>query len=230
MIYVYLRHCYYSKLQEMPSRERPDWWDKEKVFDNFKNTLNKDTTQYKIIYDEHHGKIEDTFLKSESDVHIINCGGEAKSFIETLKYIQKQNHKADDIIYFLEDDYIHRPSWDKLIQEAFDLNVDYVTLYDHGDKYWDFYADLRTKVLHTKSSHWMATPSTTNTFAVKYSTLIKDLVIHTKHSTNVEPSADHQKFLELARSGRVLISSIPGHSTHCHKHTLSPCIDWKNYL
>ena len=229
-INVYLRHCYYSKIQESPGKQRPSWWDKEKVFQNFKNTLNPETTNYTLIYDEHYGKIEDTFLSQEENVHIINAGGEAKSFIETLKYIQTQNHSPEDIIYFLEDDYVHRPNWDKILMEGFELGIDYVTLYDHGDKYMDFYSEFRTKVLHSKSSHWMATPSTTNTFAVKYSTLMKDFSVHHKYSTGVEPSADHQKFLELAQKGRVLVSSIPGYSTHCQNDLLSPCIDWEKFL
>lgn len=229
-INVYFRHCYHSKLQEHPSRERPHWWNKEKVFQNFKNTLNPETTNYTIVYDEHYGKIEDTFLYQEPNVYIIDSGGEAKSFIETLNLIKNTNHKKEDIIYFLEDDYIHRPDWDKILLEGFELGADYVTLYDHGDKYTEFYRDFRTKVLYTKSSHWMATPSTTNTFAVNYSTLINDFEIHTKYSTGVEPSEDHQKFLELSQIGRILVSSIPGYSTHCHQHILAPCIDWEKYL
>jgi hypothetical protein len=47
---------------------------------------------------------------------------------------------------------------------------------------------------------------------------------------NTEPTLDHQKFLELAQNGRVLISSIPGYSTHAQQDLLSPCIDWKTYL
>ncbi len=230
MIYVYLRHCFYSKIQESPGKQRPEWWDKEKVFQNFKNTLNPETTNYTIIYDEHYGKIENTFLSQEKNARIINCGGEAKSFLETLKYIQTQNYNANDIIYFLEDDYVHRPNWDQILMEGFDLGADYVTLYDHGDKYMEFYSEFRTKILHSKSSHWMATPSTTNTFAMKYSTLIKDFSIHTKYSMNTEPTLDHQKFLKLAQNGRVLISPIPGYSTHCQEDLLSPCIDWKTYL
>ena len=93
-IEVFLRHCYTSKVN-LSGANRPDWWDKEKVFQNFKNTLNPETTKYTIIYDEHYGKIEDTFLSQEKNTHIINCGGEAKSFIETLRYIQTQNHSHD---------------------------------------------------------------------------------------------------------------------------------------
>ena len=53
-INVYLRHCYYSMIQESPGKQRPEWWDKEKVFQNNKNTLNPETTNYTIIYDEHY--------------------------------------------------------------------------------------------------------------------------------------------------------------------------------
>ena len=228
-IEVFLRHCYYSHLQ-YSSHNRPDWWDKEKVFQNFKNTINPETTNYTIIYDEHHGKREDTFLNEEKNVYEIDCGKESESFCRTLDYILSQNFDDDTIIYFLEDDYVHHPGWDKVLIDGFTLPIDYVTLYDHGDKYQEMYKDFMTKVLHTKLSHWMPTPSTTNTFAVKFKTLKEDYEIQKKWSTNYEPSADHAKFIELNQRGRNLISSIPGYSTHAHKKFSSPCIDWSAYL
>jgi hypothetical protein len=105
-----------------------------------------------------------------------------------------------------------------------------VTLYDHGDKYQEMYKDFMTKVLHTELSHWMPTPSTTNTFAVKMKTLKEDYIIQKKWSVGYEPSADHAKFIELNQRGKNLISSIPGYSTHCQKEFLAPCIDWEKYL
>ena len=230
MIEVFLRHCYYSQLQEQSNKERPDWWNKEKVFHNFKNTLNPETTNYTIIYDEYYGKIENTFLSQEKDVHIISAGGEAKSFIMTLDYILSQNFDDDTIIYFLEDDYVHRPEWDIILQEGFTLPVSYVTLYDHRDKYTEMYADLMSKILITNHSHWKPVPSTTQTFAVKFKTLKEDKEIHQKYSTNTEPSQDHTKFLELNQRGKHLISCLPGYSTHSVKEWISPCINWETYL
>jgi len=229
-IEVFLRHCYYSKIQEQPNKERPDWWNKEKVFENFKNTLNAETTNYTIIYDEHYGKIEDTFLSSEENVHIINAGGEAKSFLRTIEYILSKDFDDETIIYFLEDDYVHRPNWDIILQEGFELPVSYVTLYDHRDKYTEMYADLMSKILVTKNSHWKPVPSTTNTFATKFKTLKEDKRIHYQYSMNTEPTLDHQKFLELNQKGRYLISCLPGYSTHSVKEWISPCIDWSQYL
>lgn len=228
-IEIFLRHCYFSHLQ-YSSHNRPDWWDKEKVFENFKRTINPETTNYTIIYDKHYGEISETFLRDEKNVYEIDCGKESLSFCETLNYILSQDFDDETIIYFLEDDYVHRPGWDEVLIDGFNLPVDYVTLYDHGDKYQEMYEDFRTKVLHTELSHWMPTPSTTNTFAVKFKTLKEDYKIQKKWSTNYEPSADHAKFIELNQRGRNLISCIPGYSTHCHKHNLSPCIDWEKYL
>lgn len=229
-IQVFLRHCYYSKIQEAPNKDRPDWWDKEKVFQNFKKTLNKKTTDYTVIYDEHYGKIEDTFLREETNVHIINAGGEAKSFLSTLNFVLGKNFDDDTIIYFVEDDYVHRPKWDVILQEGFELPVSYVTLYDHKDKYSSMYNDLMSKILITQNSHWKPVPSTTNTFATKYKTLKEDERVHIQYSTNTEPSLDHQKFLQLNQRGKYLVSCLPGYSTHCVKEWVSPCIDWEKYL
>lgn len=227
-IEVFLRHCYTSKVN-LSGANRPEWWDKQKVFENFKNTSNPETTNHTIIFDEFYGKQENTFLKDENTIKT-NCGKESLSFIETLDYTLSQNFDDDTIIYFLEDDYVHKPKWDKVLMDGFNLPAQYVTLYDHGDKYQEMYSDFMTKVLITKYSHWMPIPSTTNTFAVKFKTLKEDQNIHRYFSTGFEPSADHGKFLELHRRGRNLISCIPGYSTHSHKDFLSPCIDWSTYL
>lgn len=229
-IEVFLRHCYYSKIQEQPNKERPEWWNKEKVFENFKNTLNSQTTNYTIVYDEFYGKINDTFLAEEPNVHLINAGGEAKSFLQTMNYVLQQNFDDETIIYFLEDDYLHRPNWDVILQEGFNLPISYVTLYDHRDKYTEMYSDLMSKILITQNSHWKPVPSTTNTFATKFKTLKEDKIIHFQFSTNVEPTADHQKFIRLNQEGKYLISCLPGYSTHCVKEWISPCIDWSQYI
>jgi hypothetical protein len=49
-IEVFLRHCYYSKLQELPDRTRPKWFNKIKVFENFKKTINPKLVKLLFIY------------------------------------------------------------------------------------------------------------------------------------------------------------------------------------
>ena len=232
-IEVFIRHCYYSKLGELPDRVRPFWYNKTQVFENFKNTLNPNLVNYTIVYDEFYGSIDKTFLAKEKNVKIIKCGSECDSFLETLNTIQSQNFDDEQIIYLLEDDYIHRSGWCDIMLEGFNLKSDYLTLYDF-DRMSQEYS---CKIFTTPSSHWREVPVTTNTFACKYKTLIEDMKIHQKYSINgvkeqegFHFSRDYDKFWELHRQKRYLISPMPGWSTHCDKNAISPVIDWKKIM
>jgi hypothetical protein len=243
-IEVFIRHCYYSKLQELPDRTRPSWFNKIKVFENFKNTLNPDLVNYTIVYDEFYGGIDKTFLAKEKNVEIIKCGSETDSFLKTLEIIQSKNLSDDTIAYLLEDDYLHRPGWCDIMLEGFNINSHYLTLYD-----FDFFIakGYLCEIFTTPSSHWRAVPATTNTFACKYKTLLEDLEIHQKYSDkniwipeltseNLEEdsgyyfSKDYDKFWELQRQHKYLISPIPGWSTHCDSNHISPVMDWKRII
>jgi hypothetical protein len=41
----------------------------------------------------------------------------------------------DEIIYFVENDYIHRPNSSKIIEEGVNLGATFISLYDNPDKY-----------------------------------------------------------------------------------------------
>ena len=233
-IEVFLRHCYYSKLQELPDRTRPRWFNKIKVFENFKNTLDPKLVNYTIVYDEFYGPIEKTFLSNEQNVEIIKCGSETDSFLQTLDIVQSKNFDDDTIIYFLEDDYLHRPGWSKVLLEGFALNIPYLTLYD-----FDFFIakGFLCEIFVTPSSHWRVVPATTNTYACKYKTLIEDLEIHKKYSINGIKeeegyyfSKDYDKFWELQEQQRYIISPMPGWSTHCDANHISPIINWEQVM
>lgn len=253
-IHVFLRHCYYSKLQELPTRNRPVWFDKEKIFENFKNTIDSDLANYTIVYDEHFGKIEDTFLKNEKNVEIINCGKETTSFLQTLDIIQSKKFHDNKIVYLLEDDYLHRPNWCRVLVEGFNIkqfNIDYITLSDFEFLYG---FEEYNKLLYTKSTHWKSSWGTTNTFAARYKTLKEDFDVHQYYSQNpCIPKLDGEKMVEhefsidfdkfanlLDKRQRLLISPIPGYATHCQYGNcqygkeiadhLSPCIRWEDYL
>ena len=233
-IEVFLRQCYYSKLQELPDRIRPKWFNKIKVFENFKNTLNPDLVNYTIIYDEFYESIDKTHLGLEKNVEIINCGSECDSFLKTLEIIQSRNFHGDQIIYFLEDDYLHKPNWCDMILEGFTLNPSYLTLYD-----FDFFIQkgYLSEIFITNNSHWRVVPATTNTFACRYKTLMDDLKIHKHYSIHgvkeedgFHFSKDYEKFWELANQKKYTISPMPGWSTHCDANHLSPIIDWKEVI
>lgn len=159
----------------------------------------------------------------------IEEGSEAGSFLKLLEIVEKMDLAPNTILYFLEDDYLHRKGWVDALFEAFSLRVDYVTLYDHRDKYIN-YPNLLSKIYTTKSCHWRTTPSTTNTYAMLFGTLKQDLSIHRRFSIGRKVTADHDKFCFLKKKGATLISSMPGFSTHVDPEFLSPCIDWQTLL
>ena len=140
-------------------------------------------------------------------------------------------------VYFLEDDYLHRPDACKILMEGLTI-ADYVTLYDHPDKYVNATepegnVEVRgggedTKVILTPSSHWKFTNSTTMTFAVTTGTLLKDKKIwHDFLLKREVPMYDYEVFACLRKkSGRTIASPIPGYSTHCEIKFLTPLINW----
>lgn len=232
MINIYLRHAYFSPNSTIPNRKRPEWFDKIKIFNNFVNLLDLDC-KVTIVYDSHFGDNSEVLFNiiGVRDIGIkkINCGTEAASFLETMEIIKSDNLSDDEIVYFLEDDYLHRPGWLKALKEGVEISH-YVSLYDHLDKYLH-YPGLKSELFLTESSHWRTTPSTCNTYACKMRWLREDWGIHREYSVhnNGGISNDNGKFIHLGNIGRRLITSIPGYSTHCDL-LQSPLVDWRAML
>jgi hypothetical protein len=227
MIRIFQRHCNFST--QSAHKPRPDWFDREKIFDSFISTLDE-RVDYTAFHDSGNGNIEDHFLNNKDVKKVSMLGGnDAQSFLNVLNYVAGQGYDDNDIIYFLEDDYLHKSGWIDIMLEGFNyIGADYYTLYDHPDKYYlPMYEDLQSKIIVTPSVHWRTTPSTTNTYACKLETLKKHFPIHVKSCDLIEKwTKDHDKFTELWGIGSNLISCIPGYSTHVEGNMLSPIIDW----
>ena len=101
-----------------------------------------------------------------------------------LYEIALQIGKDDDLFYFIEDDYLHLPQAPAAIEEGLRY-FDYVTLYDHPDKYKlskmpiNPYAKRNrysesTEVIEGPTQWWRTSNSTTMSFAVTGKTLKAD--------------------------------------------------------
>ena len=227
MIRIFQRHCNFST--QSANKPRPEWFNREKIFDSFLSTLD-DRVDYTAFHDSGNGSIKDHFLNNKEVNKITKFGGnDAQSFLNLLNYVIEQDYKEEDIIYFVEDDYLHKEGWINILLEGFEMiGADYYTLYDHPDKYsLPMYENLTSKVITTPSTHWRTTPSTTNTYACTMGTLKKHINIHIKYCDLVEKwTKDHDKFTHLWNEGSNLISCIPGYSTHVEGNMLSPTINW----
>lgn len=119
----------------------------------------------------------------------------------------------DDVVYFCEDDYLHRHNSPEIIMEGI-KRAEYVTLYDHPDKYTRHYnGGEYSKVIKTKSTHWRYTASTCMTFASTVKTLREDKDVWMKYTEGDHPH-DHFIFTELGKKGRRLAVPIPGYACH----------------
>ncbi len=181
---------------------------------------------------------------SKFNVKIIETAlGNAKSWRFCADYAVK-NFSENETVYFVEDDYLHLPNAPFIINEGIEI-ADYVTLYDHPDKYINkseggnpfvINNGENTKVYISKSTHWKETNSTTMTFATKVKTLKSDKSIWWA-KTKISPR-DFEAFNRLGGRGslsnilfgkrRKLISSIPGYSTHIEVAFLTPLVNWQS--
>ena len=146
----------------------------------------------------------------------IECGAmgsESLSFLKALDIARTEPWDDNDTIVFLEDDYAVSPLWNYFLREGLDF-ADYVSLYDHPDKYSLSYASVPCILYKGIRKHWRTTPSTTNSYACKRLTLLKDFNIHSKFSENVPVTNDHGKFLDLWANGRSLVTCIPSAWSH----------------
>jgi hypothetical protein len=230
-IHVFHLHCNFSELSK--NKLRPEWFNREKIFDSLISTLDN-RINYTAFHDSGNGSIEEHFLHKKNVKKISQSGGSgAHSFLNLLNYVIEQKFKDDDIIYFLEDDYLHKPGWIDILIEGFEyIEADYLTLYDHPNKYYQGMWDkLPSHLLVTPSTHWRTTVSTTNTYACRFKTLKQHFDIHVQYCNLIEKWVkDHDKFTHLWNIGSNLISCIPGYSAHVEENMLSPITNWQSIL
>jgi hypothetical protein len=173
---------------------------------------------------------------TRSSIEYVSIGHGAGTF--NLALDEALTLDDDEIVYFIENDYLHKPNSQKILEEGFNLGASFISLYDHPDKYLspnrggNPYCEggaEDTRVYLTDNCHWKITNSTTMTFASKVSTLKRIEEILRKHTDTTHPN-DFSMFLELRENNELLITPIPGYSTHGETAWLSPLTNWKDYV
>jgi hypothetical protein len=223
---VFSRQAFFSTISHR--KKRIPGFSHEKCYLNLLETFDFKRANLTFFFDRAKGPLSEHFLKNEKNVIEIQEGTEAGSFLRLLDHVSRLELHPETVLYFVEDDYLHCPGWLDVLLEGLAI-ADYATLYDHKDKYF-LYPDLTSRIFAGPTCHWRTTPSTTNTFALRFKTLLRDLPIHRKFSMDRAISSDHEKFCQLQAEGAMLVSPMPGWSTHAEPEFASPCIDWEKYL
>jgi len=154
----------------------------------------------------------------------------------------------DDIVYFVENDYIHLPGSPEIIEEGFKLGTSYISLYLHPDKFIppfqggnpevDYDGGYMTRIYRGKTQLFGMFNSTTMTFAAKVKTLKDDEDILRKWTSEKHPN-DFQMFLELREKGSILLCPLNTFSTHGETNWLAPLYkvtpenlveEWKTHI
>jgi hypothetical protein len=238
-IHIFYRHVHqkHNARSRDPNKHRPSWFDYEKCFLNLLSTINssiyKDRLSLNIIYDgtELDFKNDFLFAVSNSDqtvplrILLADAGSNQASWRVAMGVALDTVKSDEDILYFLENDYLHLHGWiEKIVEfDKSNLNFDYISLYDHKDKYfYEMYSELNSKLYVLDTQHWRTSPSTCGTFLVKRKTFAEDYPFWFREVQ------DHFQFQELfEKKGRILLTPVPGLATHCMEGYLSPTINWE---
>ncbi|MFN7835478.1 MAG: hypothetical protein ACK5NY_06795 [Burkholderiaceae bacterium] len=240
-IHLYYRHVHIKAdaFSRDPNKARPAWFSHERCFRNLLQTIRLDPrgaqVKITIVYD---GSTDDFmsdfvagyYANQEYGIQLqfIQGGSDKNSFLITLAMARGAAVPGTDIIYLLENDYMHAPGWVSKVLELYDtgLSFDIVSLYDHADKYMAaMYPTLTAQIVHTRTHHWRTAPSTCASFMLEKSKFDRDYDVLAAGLT------DYYFFSRLVgERGRILLTPLPGLATHSMEGYLSPAVEWENYV
>lgn len=227
---------------------KPDYINNENCLKNALEVFPTKLYSWTIIADNISEDTNNMIQKHISRDHIFytEVGHGAGTFNIALD--EALTYNDDDIVYFIENDYIHLPNSGKIIGEGIKLGAPYVTLYLHPDKFIppqfggnpevDSEGGYTTKLYRGETEIWGMFNSTTMTFASTVKNLKKDEEILRKWTSGTHPN-DFQMFLDLRTNGKPLLCPINTYSTHGETNWLAPLYkvkkenleeEWKTHL
>lgn len=142
-------------------------------------------------------------------LHITSLGHNGSFFHQVT--IATQTLDDDDYVYLIEDDYLHREGAQHALEEGLQ-HFDYVTLYDHPDKYGAFegisnpyargtFLSEPTRIWKGSHAIWRTSNSTTLSFACQVKTLKNDQAIWLGRFNRERKAKDFYSWLLLTRPG-----------------------------
>ena len=123
-LHIFYRHVHIKseKRSRDPSKRRPEWFSYEKCFRNLLQTIRLDplasNVKLLVVYDGDMEDFRDDFISNyyanESlgiKLQFIQGGSEPNSNLITLFIARSAEILPNDLIYFLENDYMHQVGW-----------------------------------------------------------------------------------------------------------------------
>jgi hypothetical protein len=249
VIHIYYRH---ASMRVLGARSRPNWFSYARCFNNLIETsadaFMTGRAVLNVVYDGSEADFEtnDVYplyqqakvagFKVTPEVRFISGGDQRKAWRACLELVNQDIEsgkvRGDDLIYLLENDYVHVPTWVDKIDEVVrsGLKWEYLTMYDHLDKYPALcssqdasrYTSLKSQIYCTGSHHWRTTPSTCATYMLPVKVFLSDRKVLKLGIY------DFKLFKILGHlRRRTLISPVPSLATHSMTEYLAPAVEWE---
>lgn len=155
--------------------------------------------------------------------------GDGNSLIECSKIAMEQ--EDEDLLYFLEDDYLHNPeSFISKMDGFLELSKTFndIPWFIHPTDYPDQYRNLtKSYVLQTKSGYWREVSSTTHTFLSLKKNYKKFVNFFRKCH---EQDGNDGALSSIFGNHAICFCPLPGIATHVHKGTYSNYVNWDNLI
>ena len=231
------------------NKVKPDYVNNENCLKNFCNVFFDYIYDIIVLADNCSEPTLDMIKKYIDPINIekVSVGHGAGTFNLALDKALKW--EDDEIVYFVENDYIHLHGSPKIIKEGLKLGAPYLTLYLHPDKFMppsqggnpevDEDGGYLTRIYRGETQLFGMFNSTTMTFASTVKTLREDESILRKHTNKGHYPDDFKMFLELRDKGNALLCPLNTFSTHGETNWLSPLYkikqenlveEWKKYI
>jgi hypothetical protein len=221
------------------NKVKPEYINNENCLKNFVKVFSKHINDIIVIADNPSDELLNSIKKyiPTHNIMIVKVGHGAGTFNIALDMALQFDD--NEIVYFVENDYLHRENSPIILNDMFNLGAHYGTLYLHPDKFItpenggnpevDTDGGYPTKIYKGEYGYYALFNSTTMTFASKVKTLKSDIDILKKWTSTSHPF-DYEMFLDLRKKGRSLVCPLNAYSTHGEVRWLSEFIDWENEI
>jgi hypothetical protein len=210
---------------------KPDYINNENCLKNFVRVFNKHLNDIIVIADNPSDELLDNIKKyiPINNIIVVKIGNGAGTFNTALDIAL--TFDDNEVVYFVENDYLHREGSDTILMEGINMGAHFVSLYDHPDKYINASSGGGevTKLFLSPNSHWKITGSTTMTFASKVSTLKSVEKVLREYTIGTHPY-DFEMFTQLRSMTYSLLTPIPSYSTHGETEYLAPLVNWETLV
>jgi len=187
-IHIIYRHVFiFNDAARFPSKGRPEGFSYKLCFENLLETIAaskyQDNIKITIFYNGTLNQFDsDDSLQiakkfcTDINVQLIDANSALQSVMIMLRECKNLDLNNDDILYILENDYIHDKNWIESALGVFNsgLRFDYLSLYDHPDRY-RFPKNYKNSNLYIGGKrHWVTAQSTCGSFMTRFSTFKRD--------------------------------------------------------